>query len=162
MPHERLTQAFVNYIDSCEIDEQIFDLGDTYKWAVQHTPCDLRGVASLSSMIVELLRVAPEGRLLKSSIKICVRQARLNRAKRVTKPRVSIEDTVLRISKQVLRVRFICCRPVKKISSLREEYIRVSKLFVANGENWQLERIHTRYDALLGKMHHLLICRNVN
>ena len=115
--HDALKGAFLKYIDSSITDAEIFELGGTYKVATRNSPCDIKGLVKLSSLIVELLRVAPEGRLLKSQVKSHVREAILERPRRIIMTGEPLDDLASRISRQVLRVCFIFCRMGRRLTA---------------------------------------------
>ena len=103
-----LTESLVRYIDGCELDGEVFELGGTFGIARAHRPVDFKMMAKLSEFIVAILRAAPEARLRRARISSCVREAIVLRPRRIIHPSYTIQYVGEMVSKQVLRVCVLC------------------------------------------------------
>ena len=100
-----LTESLARYIDGCELDGEIFELGGTFGRG--HRPADFKNMAKLSELIVAILRAAPEARLRKARLSSCVREAIVLRPRRSIHPSYTIQYVGEMVSKHFLRVCFM-------------------------------------------------------
>ena len=100
---DAMTASLEQYIDKVALDEDIFNLGDTYSCANQQDPLDLKGLVDLSVLINHILDVAPCARVKKADMKICVLYAIHRCHTRRIRIDGSKEATASRVAKQVLR-----------------------------------------------------------
>ena len=97
---EKLTDSFVQYIDSELVDTNLFELG-VYAEKQKGSGLLMSGLAKLVLMIIPILLIAPHARLHKVDVRKSFLDALAERPRRIVFPKVPRGDLAERVSRQV-------------------------------------------------------------